>query len=305
MDSDLHSLNEQFSIPEHLSFHEAPGGMAAAVVNNRFASALITLAGAHVMSYRPHGGREVLWTSPSAAWEMSNAMRGGIPVCWPWFALHPIDPNGLPIHGVVRTQLFQVLETRVLSSGATLLRLSARDAAQTRELWPHAYQLEVAITVGESLTVEWTARNPGHTGYDYTGALHPYFAVSNVHDLTLRGLEGLDYLDSNDGMKRKTQSDPVTFPAGIDNVYLDTAAEMVIEDPGFQRTLRLRKSGSRTSVVWNPYTDDAASADVGAGQHRIFVCAEAANAAQDIITVQPGDTASLSLEIIVEKWSSS
>ncbi len=304
MDADLHLLNEKYSIPSHISFHEAPGGMAAAVINNRFGTAVITLAGAHVMAYRPHGGRETLWTSPGAAYELSNAMRGGIPLCWPWFAYQSVDvdPQVMPIHGVARTQVFSVSETRVLAGGGTLLRLSAQDTPQTRELWPHGFQLELEVSLQHSLRVEWTARNPGSEPYIYTGALHPYFAVSNVHDLTLRGLEDTQYLDKYGDDQLKLQTGAVTFPGGIDNVYLDTTADLEIEDPGFERTIHVRKTGSRTTVVWNPDDDDASMPDVGAGQHPYFVCAEAANAAADIITVEPGSEACLGMEIEVEAW---
>ena len=276
--------------------------MAAAVVNNRFGAAVVTLAGAHVMSYRPHGGRETMWASPSAAYELSNAMRGGIPLCWPWFADHPQDPQRLPIHGFARTQVFTVRETRVLAGGGTGLVLATCDSPTTHALWPHAFELEVTITLEGSLRVGWAARNPGSQPYTTTGALHPYFAVSNVHDLTLHGLEGTQYLDKYDDNRRKPQPGPVTFPAGIDNVYLDTIADLAIEDPGLRRTIRLRKSGSRTSVVWNPDRDDAAMPDVGVGQHPYFVCVEAANAATDTVTVEPGGEARLGMEIEIETW---
>lgn len=298
----LHSLNEKFSIPSHLSFHIGPGGLVEAVINNAFAAAAISLDGAHVMTYRPHGGREVLWASPSAAYELSNAMRGGIPVCWPWFADHPQDPHGMPIHGIVRTQRFDVISTRALDDGGTQICLAAEDTPATRALWPHAFRLEVTITLSRSLKVEWAAANPGSQPCQYTGALHPYFAVSDVRSLTLRGLEDTDYLDKYDGFRRKTQTGPVRFLTPVDNVYLDTTRSMAIEDPGFRRTIHLRKLGSRTSVVWNPGHDDASMPDVGAGQHPYFVCVEAANAADDVITVAPGNQGRLGMEIECENW---
>jgi glucose-6-phosphate 1-epimerase len=299
----LHTLNEQFAIPSHLSFHAGPGGLNVAVINNAYAALTLSLSGAHVMSYRPHGGREVLWTSPSAAYELSDAMRGGIPVCWPWFADHPHDPRGMPIHGVVRTLPFAVTTASALEDGGTQVSLAAGDTPATRALWPHAFQIEVTITAGRCLRVAWAARNPGDSHYQYTGALHPYFSVSNVHDLTLRGLEGTEYLDKYDANRRKTQVGPVRFPTWIDNVYLNTTGDLEVEDPGFRRTIHIRKLGSRTSVVWNPAGDDASFPDVGAGQHPYFVCVESANAGNEIITVAPGSEERLGMEIECESWS--
>ena len=298
----LNSLNRQFSIPNHLSFHAGPGGLDILVINNTHAAAVVSLDGAHVMSYRPHGCQEVLWVSPGSAYELSNAMRGGIPVCWPWFANHPEDPNRMPIHGIVRTQRFNMIAARVLDDGGTQVCLTIGDTPATQALWPYAFRLEVVITVGTFLRVEWTAHNPGSQPYQYTGALHPYFAVSNVCDLALRGLEGTDYLDKYDENRRKHQDGPVRFPSSTDNVYLSTTSDMAIEDPGFRRTIHLRKHNSRTSVVWNPGLDDAAMPDVGAGQHPYFVCVEAANAADDVITVAPGEQSKLGMEIECENW---
>lgn len=302
MNEFLHTLNEQYSIPNQLSFHEGPGGLDVAVINNVHATASLSLAGAHVMSFRPHSGRELLWSSPSAAYELSNAMRGGIPVCWPWFADHPHDPYGMPIHGVIRTLPFQVTDVKELEGGGTQISLSASDTPATQALWAHAFQMEMIITVSRCLRIEWIARNPGSQPYQYTGALHPYFAVSNVHDLNLRGLENTDFLDKYDHNQRKTQSGSVLFPGKIDNVYLNTTSDMWLEDPGFRRTIHLRKLGSRTSVVWNPAEDDATFPDVGAGQHPFFVCVESANAADDSITVVPGGEGRLGMEIECVSW---
>ncbi|MBE0697530.1 MAG: D-hexose-6-phosphate mutarotase [Anaerolineaceae bacterium] len=301
MDADFHLLNENYGIPGQISFHLGPGNMVFAVINNRFGNALVTLAGAHIMSYRPHNGRETLWSSPGAAFDLSLSMRGGIPLCWPWFGGLLGEPL-YPIHGFARTQIFTVCGVQDIEDGVTQLRLITGDSPATHLLWPHDFELEVSITLGQNLLVEWSARNPGTQPYQTTGALHPYFGVSNVHDLTLRGLEGTEFLDHNANNQRKTQQSAVTFSTGIDNIYLDTTADMAIEDPGFKRTIHLRKTGSHTSVVWNPGWDDAAIPDIGAGQHQFFVCVEAANAAGDVVRVAPGGEARLGMEIEIENW---
>jgi glucose-6-phosphate 1-epimerase len=302
MGADVDQLNEKYCIPGQISFHQGPGQFVSTVINNRFGSALITLEGAHLMSYHSYQGRELLWTSPSAGYELSPAMRGGFPICWPWFGKHPQYPQQNPMHGFARTQAFEVCGVESRENGETILRMILRDSAETREIWPHAFELEAAISLGRTLLVELTARNLGDQPYQYTGALHPYFAVSNVHELTLDGLEETAYIDTNDQCQRKVQTTPVTFPGGIDNIYLETCANLAIQDPGFRRTIHIHKLGSATTVVWNPDREDVVSADVGAGQHQFFICVEAANAAEEIITVEAGGEAHLGMEVEVENW---
>lgn len=300
MDSEIHHLNEQYAIPGQVSFHAGPGGLAMAVINNAHATATMTLAGGHLMTYTPHGSPPVLWVSPNASYTVGTAMRGGVPVCWPWFATHPTDPQGKPLHGLVRTMLWQMAGTRALLDGGTEIRMRVSDTPESLQIWPYAFELELAVTIGPRLRVEWIARNPGSTPYQYTGALHPYFAVSDIGAVTIRGLEGTTYLDKTDGMQSKTQAGPQRFTGTVDSIFLDTCADLHIEDSGLQRVLRIAKSGSRTTIVWNPAEKDALMPDVGAGQHHLFVCAEAANAVNDVVSVPPGGEGRLAMEIWAE-----
>ena len=300
MDDDPQTLNEHHAIPGQISFHAGPGGLTLAVINNAHAAATITLAGGHVMTYTPHGGKPVLWVSPKASYELGKGMRGGVPVCWPWFANQIDDPKHKPGHGVVRTMLWSVKATRALPGGETELCLVVSDTPETRAVWPHAFELELSITVGVRLRLAWTARNPGSQPYTYTGAFHPYFAVSDVRGVALSGLDGVDYLDKMDAFTRKTQVGPLRFTGPVDNVYLDTTTGLTVHDPGLGRAIRIEKSGSRTTVVWNPYTFDERIPDMGPGCHRQFFCAEAANAAEDVVTVAPGGEAHLAMEIWTE-----
>lgn len=302
----IHTLNEQFAIPGHVSFHAGPGGLAMAVINNAWASGTMTLAGGHVMTFTPHGGRPLLWVAPNASYHLGQAMRGGIPVCWPWFGAHPTDPRGKPGHGLVRTMLWSLAGTRALPNGATELRMTASDSGETRETWPHPFSLELIVSFGSAagdgsrLRVEWIARNPGSQPYCYTGALHPYFAVSDARTVTVRGLRGGNYRDKNDDFRLYRLEDDLRITGPVDAVFLDTTSEVTIEDPGWKRDLHIRKGGSRTTVVWNPHDKDALSPDIGSGEHRHFLCVEAANAFDDEVTVAPGGEGRLMMEIWAE-----
>lgn len=302
MDIHLQDLNDQFAIPNHVNFQTGPGGLATAVIRNAYAKAEMTLAGGHVLTCTPHGEKPLLWISPNASYSLGKAIRGGIPVCWPWFGPHPTDPQKLPVHGLVRTMLWSVKGTRALPDGSTEVRMAVSDTPETRSVWPHAFELEVTVRVGAHLWVAWSARSSGDQPFTYTGAMHPYYPVSDIRAITIRGLEGVDYLDKPDGYKRKTQEGALKFSTLTDRIYLDTVSEVVIEDPGWERRLRIAKKGSSTTVVWNPDTGDADMADVGAGQHRFFVCVEPANAVDDQVIVGPEGEGLLEMEIWAEPW---
>lgn len=298
MDNSLHNINEKFAIPGQVSFHPGPGGLAMAVINNQYALATMTLAGGHVMTYTPHGSQPVLWVSPKANFTVGKkAMRGGIPVCWPWFAMHPTDPEEMPMHGFVRTMLWELVGTRALPDGGSEIRMIVRDTPETLAIWPNPFELEMIATVGKRLNVEWIARNTGNAIFQYTGALHPYYNISDIRAITIHGLEGTDYLDKNDGMARKNAPDPLKITRPIDAIFLNTTTGIVIEDPGFKRNLHISKTGSHTTVVWNPGEQAAQMSDVGPGQQQFFVCAEAANTGDDIVSVEPGSEGRLSMQI--------
>lgn len=304
MQATIQQLNDQYAIDGHVHFEIQPGGLAAAVVENALASGCMTLAGAQVMRYQrraPHA-MPLLWVSPTAANVIGGEMRGGAPLCWPWFGPHPTRPDDQPLHGLVRTMTWEVSGTRGLDDGATEITMRVASTAETLARWPHAFALEMRAVFGTRLRLKWTARNPGSTPYTYTGAIHPYYAVSDARGVTISGLEHCDYMDKNDGYRRKTQpGSPIEVLAPLDWVFVDTTGEVAINDPGWKRRLRIAKSGSRTTVVWNPHDADALMADVGAGQHRLFVCAEAANAFEDAVTLAPGAEARLSMEIWAEE----
>jgi glucose-6-phosphate 1-epimerase len=241
-----------------------------------------------------------LWASRHSYFTPGKAIRGGIPVCWPWFASHPADP-GKPAHGFARTSQWSVLDSELTSEGAIRLRLGLTDATATRALWPHPFQLELRVTVGAALQVELLIRNPGDTTFTCTDALHSYFSVSDNTNVTITGLESTAYLDKVAGNQRREQSGPITISGETDRVYLDTSADCLIIDPGWQRQIRVAKQGSRTTVVWNPWAEKARQmADFGAEEYRQMVCVETANAADEVITVPAGGEHGLQTTISIE-----
>ena len=298
-DADLQALNDGFAIAGHVSFRAGPGGVAVAEIANAHACAAVALPGGHVLGFQPGGHEPVLWLSRQSRFEVGKAIRGGIPVCWPWFAAHPDDP-GKPFHGFARLSLWSVTGTAVAADGATCVRLGLRDTGATRALWPHAFELEIAVTVGPELRVELSARNPGEEAWTCTAALHSYFRVGDVTQIAIHGLEGCRYVE--DGAERARQQGAVTIDREVDRVYFDTTATCTIEDPGMGRRIRVAKSGSRSTVVWNPWAEKARRLeDFGDDEYPGMVCVETANTRADVVTVPPGGEHCLAALIGVEQ----
>jgi D-hexose-6-phosphate mutarotase len=286
--TNLDELNNQFAVP-HLSFKIGPGGLSVAEIKNRQASARVALLGGHVLSYQPAGQSPLIWLSKASRFQVGQPIRGGIPLIWPWFGPHDTDPTK-PAHGFARTRLWRVLGTRIVAEGANQLRLGLADDETTRDLWPHPFRLELVITVGASLSLELIAHNNDSQAVVCGLALHTYFAVSDIDQINVFGLEDKVYVDKVDGQQRKRQAGPLTFSGETDRVYLDTTADCLIDDPGLGRRIRLAKSGSRSTVVWNPGpARSQALPDMAADGYRSMLCVETANALDDVVTIPPGE----------------
>jgi D-hexose-6-phosphate mutarotase len=282
------TLNETYSIPEHLTFQVGPGGLATAEIQNAQASASICLLGAHVMHFQPAGEQPVLWMSQMSNFAVGQAIRGGIPICWPWFGPHPEDPSK-PAHGFARTSLWEVAGSRTTEDGATELRLTLSDCETSRALWPHKFQLELTVTVGTELSLSLAIRNPGAEAFGCSSALHSYFAVSDITQVQVLGLEDCRYIDKVAAdTPTLQQRGAITFSGETDRIYLDTTATCQIDDPGCGRRIVVAKSGSRSTVVWNPWTDKSIRMpDFGDLEYPGMVCVETTNAADDARNVPP------------------
>lgn len=296
----LETLNAQFAVPGHLTFVCGPGNLVIAEIKNSYAVAAVALLGGHVLRYQPHQQPPVVWLSPRSFFQPDKAIRGGIPVCWPWFGSHPTNP-ALPAHGFARTSPWTVLDSASTPDGATRLRLGLVDDENHRAMWPHPFRLELQMTIGAALEVALMTHNPGVTSFETTAALHTYFSVSDSAAVEVNGLAGVDYLDKVDGFRRKTQSGGITFRGETDRVFLDTSADCLIVDNGWRRQIRVSKQGSHTTVVWNPGPEKAAQMeDMGSGTAAGMVCVESANAAHDIVRVPPGGEHRLQSRITIE-----
>jgi glucose-6-phosphate 1-epimerase len=291
----------QAALPPTVSLAPGHGGLPKLTVANDQARAEIYLHGAHVTSWQPRGHAEVLWVSGKSQWQVAKPIRGGVPICFPWFGPHASDPSA-PGHGFARLLDWTLVEARDDEAGATQLTFQLPAPSPPPAAWPHACEATFRVTIGSSLTMALEVSNPGREPFTFEEALHTYFAVQDVGVIAVHGLEGVDYLDKVGGTTRRTQgADPIRFTAETDRVYLDTQATCTIDDPGLRRRIGVRKSGSDTTVVWNPWIAKAkAMPDYGDDEWPGMVCVETCNVNVHAVTLAPGGRHTLTATIDVE-----
>ena len=281
------ALNQQFAIPNVLKFVEAGAGVPVIEITGTDASARIAVQGAQVLEWQPVGQQPVLWVSRAAVYQPGKGVRGGVPVCWPWFGA---GEAGKPAHGFVRTRMWHVRETGQNAQGV-FVKLGIGDDAETRALWDHAFDLELIVVAGKMLTMELVTHNTCVEPFTITDALHTYFRTGDITKTEVLGLDNTSYLDKVLDFGQAIQRGAVTFSGETDRVYLDTQAECVINDAELKRKIYVAKSGSDSTVVWNPWAEkEMGFADMAAGEYREMLCVETCNAATDTVTVAPGQS---------------
>ena len=302
------SLNtlESFAIPGIAQIVSGQGGLPKIVITTPAATAEIYLHGAQVTSWKPlekpSAAEDVLFLSEHSRWEDGKAIRGGIPICWPWFRAKADDAKA-PAHGLVRTKTWE-LTSLVYEGGVVIVTLTTESDEATRKWWPHKFNLVHRISVGAELTLELTTTNTGGTAIQIAEALHTYHRVSNARKIHVSGLDGTSYLDNMDGNSRKQQEGDAVLTKATDNAYLQTAGAVVVVDPGLGRQIRTEKKSSLTTVVWNPWEDGAAAlADLGNDEWTRMACAEASNILEAAVSIAPGETHTLTATLSVEPLS--
>jgi D-hexose-6-phosphate mutarotase len=298
--SNLRELNDSFGLGGILEFAEGPGGLPVATIRNRAAEATVCLHGAHVMHFQPAGCAPVLWMSAASDFAPDKPIRGGIPVCWPWFGGHPTDPDK-PSHGLARISRWSVADTAAPTADETRLVLRLTDTQETRKLWPHAFELTLTITVGRTLRLDLETKNAGSEPVTITQALHTYFSVSRVTDIAISGFDGCPTLDTVGGANASgTQRGDITVSAETDLVIQNCPGDAAINDPGLRRRITITKSGSNSAVVWNPWIAKAKRMpDFGDDEYPGMVCVETTNARDDRRTIASGGSHCLTAIIAV------
>ena len=284
----IDQLNVDYGITNRVTFEEGKGGLPFIVIKNHSATALIALHGEQILSYKPKVEvADMLFLSPLSNFQDGKAIRGGIPICWPWFGP---DPKGIqrPNHGFVRNHLWTVLDTETTDID-TQVTLQFKESYKKEKTWKQPFALNLQISVGKTLSLKLTTFNTGDKPFSITQAFHSYFHVSDITQVQILGLEGADYYDKLDQGTQKNQDGVLIINEEIDRIYTGVKHSLWIKDPAFKRRIKINSPGNETVVVWNPWIKRSKKiSDLKNQSYKHFVCVETGNIAFDLINIPPG-----------------
>lgn len=286
----------------HLKLTEDANGLKFIEIDNPLATAKIALQGAHVMHWQPKTEKQpVLWLSEHARYVQGRSIRGGVPICWPWFGAHPTDSTLCP-HGFARVIPWQLVDSDTTDTGATRLVLQMLETPEAKRQLSYPYVLTITITIGKRLKIDLATTNKAHHPFMIGEAYHTYLNVSDIANIKIAGLQECVYADKLQDYARNVEHDVLSFNGEFDRVYLDHSDDCILYDSGFNRLIRVAKSGSDTTVVWTPWAEKAhKTGDMGNGDEwRHMVCIESTNAMENSVVINPNRTHVLSAEYSVE-----
>lgn len=294
--STIAELKEKFAV-SGVTFEKGPGELAVITVQTAKSRARIALHGAHLLEFTPAGGRPAIWVSKQSRFQAKQPIRGGTPICWPWFG-----KEAQPQHGYARIAEWEVRSVKAAGE-AVAVTLELPLSELPAEIAARQLYATMTFTVGATLAIALTTTNKGREIQRFTEALHTYFAVSEIGKVRLTGLENEPFLDTVPGREPGpfTVDGPVTVTAELDRNYLESAGVVTLTDDGWSRRIVISRTGSSSAVVWNPWIDKArAMADFGDGEYHEMICIEAANIRGDRVTLNPGESHTLTQKISVE-----
>lgn len=290
----IKELNDQFGINNNVVFKEGNGGFVFIHICNEYADAELCLYGAHLISYKPTGQPDILWMSKRALFQEGKAIRGGVPVCFPWFGPHLTD-NTKPQHGFARLRYWEVESTRKNADGSVSVSLSLQQSTGSLAMWPYPFKAVAEFIIGKQLEIKLTVTNTGKENFEYSDALHTYFNISDIHSITIQGTRDTSYYEFDKDLQKQTE-ELLTINKETDRKYIEHSSGCIISDPGYQRQLHCSKAGSKVTVIWNPWEAKTKTMnDMEPDGYKTFVCIEPVNAYRgiNIITLAPGESHTL------------
>lgn len=302
-------LEQEFGIRDHLSFHEDQPGMPQMRIATDASEATIYLQGAHLTRWNPRGQQPVLYLSPRTELTPGKAIRGGVPVLFPWFgdrwnAAEFQARTGIkaPSHGFARTSLWTVERTHLSPEGDVHVTLSLGPSDVSRALGYDSFAVRLTFRIGRDLHMALAVTNTGAEPMQFEEGLHTYFEVGDVYAARVRGLRGSTYIDKRDNSIRKVQRESLlAFTRDVDQVHVNTAEPLILSDPAWNRDVHIEKAGSHTTVTWNPWDVlTPGLKDMPEDGWKHFVCVEAVNAGEDRITLPPGQSHVMACSIRTE-----
>lgn len=273
-------------IPGHIKIRPGQGGLPEIQVHTDRSVATIYLHGAHVTRFQKTNEAPLLFMSEASEFRSDHPIRGGVPVIFPWFGPRP----GSAIHGSARISEWDLLETKVLPDASILLhfRLPSADPCQ----------VDYRVTVGSSLTLELMVSNTGTAVETFENCLHSYFHVGDIRQTGITGLRGTRYRDMLAAEDRIETNEIIRIASEVDRTYQNTTSTVEIHDPTLRRTIRVQKSNSKSTVLWNPWiAKSQRMPDFGDDEYFQMLCVESGNIGDNAITLAPGESSSMIVEI--------
>lgn len=271
----------RFAIPGKVDVGTGEGALACVRLTSAASTATLYLHGAQLTSFAWNGEPPLLFLSERARFGADRAIRGGVPIVFPWFG----DRDGLPAHGFARTSEWSLAGSRAGADGAVSVTL-ALEQAPAAIAWP-PFAVHATVTISDRLVIELAIENRDRErSVRVEHCLHSYFAVGDVDAVAIAGLRGLSYVDKTDGFARKVDREPRLRIAGeTDRVYAARGV-LAVDDPVLGRRIRIESEGTSSAVVWNPWR--RALSDLGPEDYRRFVCVESGNVGDGAVSLAPG-----------------
>lgn len=270
--------------------HKSEEGLEYLQISNESGTAIIYLQGAHLTEWNPQGTEPVIWMSKNSLFEEGKAIRGGVPLCWPWFG----PQEGRQTHGFARNLIWKFDEHYMPSPSEDILKFSLETSDESLGLWPFRFKLIYTVSIGRLLGLSLATTNMDKVDYELTQAIHTYFQISDIADISIHGLEGCNYFDKTDAFALKLNEGDFTFSKEVDAVFLSQDSA-TIHDPNWNRDIQVNKSRDSTeTVVWNPgETKSKALPDMEDLGYKTMVCVEAANTGEGKILLSPGESTTI------------
>jgi glucose-6-phosphate 1-epimerase len=290
-----------FEIPDAVRVEQTSTGLTRAVIDTPQAEAKLYLQGAHLSEWSPRGQRSVLFVSSKSLYAPGKAIRGGVPVIFPWFGARSDGKSG-PAHGFARSMEWQIEGTSLRNDGKVEITLVLVPNDVTRSLGFDKFHLRFRVAIGSELEMQLENRNDAGETLVYEEALHTYFAVSDVRQCSVSGLEGTTFIDKTDGFKSKNAgAEAIQITKETDQVHLNTRATCRLSDPIWNRQIVVEKTGSDSTVVWNPWVEKTRGmSDMAPDEWKDMICIETANAADNAVHLPAGASHTLAASIRVE-----
>jgi glucose-6-phosphate 1-epimerase len=302
-DKSVESKHPSSHVPEDdMRFTKDENGLDYIEIENRFATAKIALQGGHVMHWQPkHTKEPVLWVSDKSRYEVGRSIRGGIPLCWPWFGAHPTD-SSLCMHGFARVTPFKVIDVGQNPNGYTRVILEMTQTENAQRQLSYRYTLVLTIEIGETLSLKLSTTNRARQPFFMGEAFHTYFQIGDISKVKITGLDDAEYADKLFDYWREKQTGSIRFNQEFDRVYVSTEAPVTIHDDELNRKINIVKKGSQSTVIWTPWERKARQIiDMPEGDGwRQMICVETANAMENLVMINPGYTHVLAVTYTVE-----